>query len=54
MWMPPPIDRLMKSISSRQVRRIFEDLKQEVHRINDGCPTLAPYAEVKDKSIGGG
>lgn len=52
VWLPPPFDRLLKSISCGQVRNIFEDLRREAVRINSGRPTLAPYSAVKDKEIG--
>ena len=51
-WYPPPLDKLFKSISCRQVRRIVEDLQAEAKKINAGRPTLCPYDAVKDKSIG--
>jgi hypothetical protein len=52
VWMPPPFDRILKSISARQVRHIFADLHAEATRINAGKPTLAPYSTVKDKEVG--
>lgn len=52
VWMPPPFDRIMKSICCRQVRRIFQDLQAEAQKINRGKPSLVPYAGVKDKEIG--
>ena len=52
VWMPPPLDKLMKSISCRQVRRIVQDLQAEAKRIKAGKPTLVPYASVADKDIG--
>lgn len=52
VWMPPPFDRILKSISARQVKRIFQDLHEEAARINAGTPTLVPYSSVKDKEIG--
>ena len=52
VWMPPPLDRILKKISCNQVRRIIEDLQAEARRIKAGAPTLRPYEEVKDKEIG--
>lgn len=52
IWMPPPLDRLLKSVSARQVRRIVEDLQTEAKKIKKGRPSLCPYEEVKDKAIG--
>jgi len=52
VWIPPPFDRLLKSISARQVRRIVEDLQKEAKKIHKGKPSLVPYEEVKDKEIG--
>jgi hypothetical protein len=52
VWMPPPLDRLLKSISARQVRRIVEDLQTEARKIQKKRPSLGPYEEVKDKDIG--
>jgi hypothetical protein len=51
IWMPPPFDRILKAVSCRQVLRIFDDLRSEAARIKRGEPTLAPYAEVKDKEV---
>lgn len=52
VWMPPPFDRFMKSVSCRQVRRIVQDLQAEAKKINAGKGTLGPYEAVKDKAIG--
>jgi hypothetical protein len=52
VWMPPPFDRLLKSISARQVRRIVEDLQAEAKKIQQGKPILGPYEDVKDNNIG--
>lgn len=52
VWMPPPFDRLLKSISAGQVRRIVQDLQLEAKKIQKGEPSLVPYEEVKDKDIG--
>ena len=52
LWVPPPLDGILKRISARQVRRIFQDLHAEAGRIAAGSPTLAPYDSVKDKEVG--
>lgn len=52
VWLPPPLDKILKSIACLQVRKIFEDLQKEAACINRGRPTLAPYAQVKDAEIG--
>jgi hypothetical protein len=52
VWIPPPFDRLLKSISARQVRRIVQDLQIEAKKIQKGKPSLVPYEEVKNKAIG--
>lgn len=51
VWLPPPIDIILKKISAGQVRKIFDDIQQEVENINSGKPTLCPYILVKDKEI---
>lgn len=52
LWIPPPLDGILKRISARQVRRIFQDLHVEAGRIAAGSPTLVPYDQVKDKVMG--
>ncbi len=52
VWIPPPLDKLLKSISANQVRRIVEDLQEEAKKIQQGKMSLVPYDEVKDKAIG--
>lgn len=51
--LPPPFDRILKSVSCRQVRAIFEDIRQEADRMAKGKPTLPPWDEVKHKAIDG-
>ena len=52
VWIPPPLNGILKKISARQVKRIVEDLQAEAVKINSGRPTLCPYTDVADKEIG--
>ncbi|KAK9834910.1 hypothetical protein WJX81_007994 [Elliptochloris bilobata] len=49
---PKPLDRLIKGIAAKQIRRIMEDLRGEVANIKAGRPTLqlmAPAADGADE-----
>lgn len=49
--LPPPFNRILKGISCRQVRSIMEDIQKEADRMASGKPSLAPWEQVKDKTI---
>ncbi|KAI3438693.1 hypothetical protein D9Q98_001113 [Chlorella vulgaris] len=50
--LPPPLDRILKRISCRQVRNIFEDVKKEADKVSRGKPTLCPWEQARHKQIG--
>jgi hypothetical protein len=52
VWMPPPFDKILKSISARLVKNVFADLSREADNVARGRPSLLPYADVNDKEYG--
>lgn len=52
IYMPPPFDRILKGISCSQVRKIMEDVKLEVEKVNSGHATLEDWEKVQLTEIG--
>jgi hypothetical protein len=44
---PPPFDRLLKRVATKQVKDVFRDLHREVANINIGNPTLRPWQQAE-------
>jgi hypothetical protein len=42
---PPPFDRLLKRVATKQVKDVFRDLHREVANISSGSPTLRPWQQ---------
>jgi hypothetical protein len=42
VFLPPPLGAILRQLACRQLRGIFQDLREEAARINAGRPTLWP------------